>query len=206
MSVLDRGTTILPESADPETSAPPRRMSAAEFLALPDDGIHRELVGGRLWEEEMTYRNRFHATAEANVALLLGNWRRQQPPPRGLIVSGEAGFRWGEGESETIVGVDVAYVTPEQLAATEPNQRVFQGAPALAVEILSGSETYESVAAKVAQYVAAGAVVWIVDPEFQTVMIHRAGQPPEGLNITQEIDGAPVLPGFRVPVRSFFED
>lgn len=205
MSVLDRGPTILPES-DPEFSPPPRRMTAAEFLALPDDGIHRELVAGRLWEEEMTYRNRFHAVSESRVSTLLRDWRNAQPKPRGEVVSGEAGFRWGEGETETIVGVDVAYVTPEQLAATAPDQRVFEGAPALAVEILSGSETHTGIVERIATYLSARAMVWLVDPDFRTVTIHRAGRPPELLNETQELDGAPLLPGFSAAVRSFFED
>ena len=67
MSVLDRGPTTLPD-AEP-IAPPPPPMSLAEFLALPDDGIHRELIEGRVWEEGMTYRNRFHAVVEARRGL-----------------------------------------------------------------------------------------------------------------------------------------
>ena len=53
-------------------------MSVEEFLALPDDGIHRELIRGTVREfksdaEEpirgprMTVRNRFHSQIEANA-------------------------------------------------------------------------------------------------------------------------------------------
>ena len=200
MSVLDRGPTTLP---DPEPIAPP--MTVAEFLAMPDEGIHRELIQGRVWEEDITCRNRFHAVVEANIAFLLGVWWRQQPQPRGQVVSGEASFRLTTGDRESLVGVDVAYVSPEQLAATAPDQRVFEGAPVLAVEILSGSETHEGIVAKVALYLSAGAVVWVVDPDFRTITIHRPGRPPEGLNETHELDVDPELPGFRVPVRAVFE-
>ncbi len=202
MSVVDRGPIPLPDEGVEPTL---RRMTAAEFLALPDDGVHRELIAGRLWEEDVTYRNRFHAAAETNIAYLIKAWCRQQPEPRGQVVSGEAGFRWGAGDTESIVGVDVAYVSPEQLAATAPDQRVFEGAPALAVEILSGSETHTGTVEKIAMYLAAGAVVWLVDPDFRTVAIHRRGHPSETLNETQELDGGPELPGFRVPVRVLFE-
>jgi Uma2 family endonuclease len=203
MSVLDRGPTTLPGAEPVAPPAPP--MTLAEFLALPDDGIHRELIEGRVWEEDMTYRDRFHASVEVQVAYLLESWRRDRPEPRGQVVSGEAGFRLTTGGRDSLVGVDVAYVSPEQLAATAPDERVFDGAPLLAVEVLSGSETHEAIVAKVALYLAAGAVVWVVDPDFRTVTIHRPGLPPEGLNETHTLDGAPELPGFRAAVRDLFQ-
>jgi hypothetical protein len=48
-------------------------------------------------------------------------------------------------------------------------------------------------------------VVWVVDPEFRTVMVHRADAEPIGLNVTHEIDAEPHLPGFKVQVARFFE-
>ena len=54
-------------------------------------------------------------------------------------------------------------------------------------------------------YLAVGTVVWIIDPDFETVAVHRPGQNPETLNVGQELDGEPYLPGFRVAVARFFE-
>jgi hypothetical protein len=59
-------------------------MSGQEFLALPDDGIHRELIRGRVredrerWQAEtrgsgVTVRNRFHSRIVIRVGQVLAN-------------------------------------------------------------------------------------------------------------------------------------
>ncbi len=44
-----------------------RIMSTEELLALPDDGMERELIRGVLREREMSRRNRFHAATESRI-------------------------------------------------------------------------------------------------------------------------------------------
>ena len=99
-------------------------MSAQEFLALPDDGIHRELVRGRvredreLWEggKKGSGSDRSKSISQSHrdrVGQLLANWMDLQPEPRGEVVGGEAGFRLRDRES--LVGIDVAVVPPSSL-------------------------------------------------------------------------------------------
>ena len=57
---------------------------------------------------------------------------------------------------------------------------------------------------KVEPYLEVGTVVWVVDPDFRTVTVHRPGHVPETFNETQELSGEPELPGFRVPVAELF--
>lgn len=188
------------------------RMSVEEFLALPDDGIHRELIRGTVHEfpgdaEEgarTSVRNRFHGQIQANVVGSLGEWWRTRPRPRGAIVCGEAGFRL-RGTADSLVGIDVAVVSAELVAATDPAERIYNGPPILAVEILSPTDTHDDIVETVKTYHAVGTVVWIIDPDFETVAVHRPGQEVETLTIRQELDGEPYLPGFRVPVARFFE-
>lgn len=66
-------------------------MTVEEYLALPEDGLDRNLIRGQLWEKPTTRRYRTHAEIEARIAQLLGNWLDRQPTPRGKILSGEAG-------------------------------------------------------------------------------------------------------------------
>jgi Uma2 family endonuclease len=55
-------------------------------------------------------------------------------------------------------------------------------------------------------YLEAGVrAVWLVDPEEQTVRIHRAGKPPELLNVDQRLCDSTDLIGFDVSVREFFD-
>src|SRR4051812_14191543 len=92
-------------------------MTTKEFLALPDDGIERDLIDGivREWGQRMTRRNRNHSFLEATIAALLVNWRRTQPQPRGAVHAGEAGCRILRNPDVT-VGIDVVYVSAELAA------------------------------------------------------------------------------------------
>jgi len=182
-------------------------MTAEEFLALPDEpGVKRWLINGRLREKPMTFRNRWHSRTEASIVFWLKDWLRRQPEPRGAIHSGEAGCRL-PGGSNTIVGIDVVYVSSELAVSEPPDTTIIDGAPILAVEILSPSDTVESIGEKVNGYLAAGvAQVWLVDPYFNTVVMHRHGVVPRFFTIEDELTGDPELPGFSVPVRHLFTD
>ncbi len=181
----------------------PTPMTVEEFLALPDDGISRELIRGELREYKMTFRNRFHGRAEANLVFELKSWHRQLPEPRGEILSGESGFRL-LGAAGSLVGIDVAYVSAELMAATDARRKIYDGPPVLAVEVISPSDTHEKVIEKIGLYLEAGSVVWEVDPDLRTVRVHRAGREPEMFTASQELTTEPELPGFRVPVARLF--
>lgn len=200
------------------------RMTVEEFLALPDDGVHRELINGEVrvivqepWddpnapvipvaavERPMTIRNRVHCRVETKFAMHLGIWLESQPAPRGEILTGEVGFRMG-GPDDSAVGIDVAFASPELVAATPEDQRLFLGPPTLAVEILSPSDTHKDVVDMIKNYLRHGVVVWVADPDLRTVGVHRPGLPPEAFNDRQELVGDPYLPGFRVAVAKLFE-
>ncbi len=187
-------------------TVPPERktITAEQLMALPDDGVRREIIQGELRETPMTRRNWKHSGVEANISKLLGNWLDQQPEPRGRINSGEAGFRLRR-EPEVFVGIDVAYASAELVAATSRKQSFYDGPPVLAVEILSPSDTHEEVVEKIGLYLEVGSIVWEVDPDIRRVTVHRPGQPPQMFNETQELSGEPYLPGFRVPLARIFE-
>ena len=187
------------------TVAPaPALMTFAEFAALPDDGVERMLIRGKLWEKPMTKRNRKHSRANTRVAQHLANWLDAQPEPRGEVVCGEAGFDLSH-DPDSGVGIDVAYVSAALSAATPESATYFDGPPVLAVEILSPSDRVEEIDAKIALYLESGvAVVWVLQPRFRTVTVYRPGAEPEMFNALQELTGEPDLPGFRVPVANLF--
>ncbi len=49
-------------------------MTAEELLALPEDGMDRELLRGERKEKPTTYRNRFHVQTVAKLTHLLFQW------------------------------------------------------------------------------------------------------------------------------------
>jgi Uma2 family endonuclease len=182
-------------------STPP--MTTEEMLALPEDGVDRELIRGQLREKPMTRRNRRHSRAEVRISTELEIWLESQPEPRGQVVGGEAGFRLRRDPDST-VGIDVAYVSAE-VAAFEPDAEYFEGPPVLAVEILSPSDKQEEIDEKVELYLETGvAVVWVVHPRFRTITVYRPDAAPTMFSGSQELTAEPHLPAFRISVARLF--
>ena len=127
-----------PLSAATPTSLPEAVWFTAEQLAdLPDDdGIEREIVDGRLLEYPMSERGYSHGRLTIRIGQILLNWLNQQPEPRGDVLGGDAAFRLRRNP-DTTVGVDVAYISPEQRAGATLDTFALDGAPLLAVEIYS---------------------------------------------------------------------
>jgi Uma2 family endonuclease len=199
-----------------EAPAISRLLTAEDLLNMPDDGVERYLIDGELrecpttpgdpdqGEAEMTRRNPEHGETEMSIGYELRRWLETQPRPRGKVVGGETGFRIRR-QPVSFVGIDVAYVSAEMVANRDRKLSYYDGPPVLAVEILSPSDLHERLVEKVKKYLDTGAVVWIADPDFRTVAVHRPGELPITYNEGQELDGDPYLPGFRVLVRKLFE-
>jgi Uma2 family endonuclease len=189
------------------TTAEP--LTVDEFLALPSDGLDRELIQGDLRirgdaSEMMTVRNRGHAQVTSTITFELESWNRRTDPPLGRVFSGEVGCILRQNPA-TVVGVDVAYFTRDLLEKQTGNSTRFEGAPRLAVEVLSPSDKQSDIAEKVEEYLATGAaLVWIVDPRFETVTVHRPDAKPELFNADQEVTGEPHLPGLQIAVERLF--
>ena len=181
-------------------------MTTEQLLAIPDDGIVRELYAGHLKELGMSRRGVRHTWSGSNVTALLRGWVKTLPSPRGRVLSGDAGFRL-QRNPDTTVGIDIAYISPEMAAGLPDEAFLIDGSPTLAVEILSPSDTQEAILNKVAAYLTAGVVlVWVVETVFKTVTVYRPDAPPAMFNVTQQLDGGPHLPGFRADVAEVFAD
>ena len=75
----------------------------------------------------------------------------------------------------------------------------FQGAPDIAVEVVSPSDRASEVAAKVQDWLQAGcSVVWVVDPENRSVTVYRSRNEIAVLTASDTLSGGDVLPGFSV--------
>jgi Uma2 family endonuclease len=186
----------------------PRKLTTDDLLAMPDDGVERWLIRGELRENAETDMNRRspdHGRTTANVSMFLKAWVRCQPRPRGNVYSGDTMFKL-RSDRESTVGIDVAYISPELEARTPRRAKVIEGVPVLVAEVLSPSDKHEDVTERVEEFLDVGvAVVWIVDPDFDTVTVHRRDHAPELFNRGQEIGAEPWLPGFRTLVSELFE-
>jgi Uma2 family endonuclease len=188
----------------------PRRMTAEELLAMPDDGIERWLIRGELRENAETDMNRRspgHGRTAANVCGFLKMWVRTQPHPRGSIYVNDTTFKL-RPERSTLVGVDVAYVSSD-LEARVPRGKgvkLIEGVPVLVAEVLSPSDRHEDVTERVQEFLDVGVgIVWVLDPDFETVGVFRPGHQPHYFNRDDDLTAEPHLPGFCVRVAELFE-
>ena len=85
--------------------------------------------------------------------------------------------------------------------AADVAHRFYEGAPDLAIEIVSPYDRAAEVARTVQGYLRAGTrAVWVVHPDTRSIVVHG----PDGLarlhGPDDAIDGSDVLPGFSAPV------
>lgn len=186
------------------------RMTVDEFLALPEDPeLDRELIDGVLVERPMTYRSRPHTRTQIRAGHEILKWLDSQKRPVGEAFAGEVGCRLPG--RVTVCGIDLAIFSRDVLDSQPSDEeradpRVIEGAPLLAVEILSPSDTYESIWDKVEEYLAAGVpLVWVLNPHDQSVTVYRPEEASETFDAGDELTCPDVLPGFTVMVSKLFD-
>ena len=189
-------------------------MTTEEFLALPENPlVDRALINGELREYPttppveipMALRGKVQSRILIRLGYLLTDWQVRTGNTRGQFLGGEVGVILRR-DSEITVGVDLAYVDRETVLRESSDKTLIDGAPILAIEITSPSDTQEGIEEKVELYLACGvAVVWVVEPRFRTVTVYRADVEPVLFNSRQEINAEPELPGFSCPVAALFE-
>lgn len=77
--------------------------------------------------------------------------------------------------------------------------------PDLAVEVLSPTDDPGPMRIKIFNYLKAGTVVWLVDPERKRVEVYAPGEA-RIVGIDGRLDGGDVLPGFELAVKTVFPD
>ena len=190
-----------PASLSSPAPVPGAVMTAEELLHLPGDGWRHALVEGEL--QRMTPAGFDHGAVVMNVAAPLAQYVRRRG--LGVVCGAETGFVLAR-RPDTVLAPDAAFVRRERIPASGRPSAFWEGAPDLAVEVVSPGDTRPEVAAKVASWLAAGTrVVWVIDPGRRSVTVHEPGAPPRRLAADSDVaDGAPLVPGFRLPLADVF--
>jgi Uma2 family endonuclease len=177
-------------------------ITADEFFRMPNppDGSRQELVKGVIIT--MPPPGFRHGDVQGNIATLLKIFIRSNRIGR---VTVESGVRTDRAP-DSVRGPDVAFWSYERLPADQTPVGYPDVAADLCVEVRSPSETTRSLRAKAREYLERGVrMVWIVDPDDQTVTVYR--RPGEGRVLSEEatLTGEDVLPEFSCRVAEFFE-
>ncbi len=80
-----------------------------------------------------------------------------------------------------------------------------EGAPDLAVEVLSPTDAPVETQRKVRDYLEAGArLVWVVAPPANTATVYRADGSTRLVTAREDLDGEDVLPGLTIALAALF--
>jgi len=78
-------------------------------------------------------------------------------------------------------------------------------APNLAVEVISPTDSMKQLLNKVSNYLAAGTVVWLIDPDDETLTVYAPAQPAKIFGKNSQFVSEGVLEGFILEMSALFE-
>ena len=175
-------------------------LTLEEYAALeePDERYVSELVRGAVVREPRP--GSVHGRVQIRIGAALDAWARGH----GATVTAESGYILSD-DPPTLRGPDVAVVLRPRPIGIEPGGWL-RGAPDVAVEVLSPSDTSMTMHERTLEYLQAGAsLVWILDPASRTVTVHRPDGSALVLRDGATLVGEAVLRGFAVPLAELFE-
>ena len=173
-------------------------LTADELEQMPDDdSVRTELDEGELIT--MPPAGLDHGYYETRIVSILEHHVRQHR--LGRVYCGDSGFRLSTG---TVRAPDVAFVRQERIESLK-GKGFAKGAPDLAVEIFSPSDSVPQLMRKVKQYFTAGChTVWIVYPDAREIHVLEAPGSDRILRDDDVMEAPELLPGFSVPIAEFF--
>lgn len=177
-----------------------KQYTAEEFEAIAalSENVDRrlELVDGEIIEVvSNAYASKIAALIlGALVFYLKGN-------PIGHVTGADGGYRVGNDDYIP----DVGYISKARLPDYPHDVAYLPLAPDLAVEVVSPSDSLKKVMDKVANYLAAQVVVWVVYPADQEIKVYAPGKQVKTRGVDDVLEGGDVLPGFTLAVRDIFE-
>lgn len=171
------------------------QLTFEEFERLPDAPGKRELLDGELIE--LPPPKLRHSIIQHRIAEAL----RAYAAERGLLIFVELGFRLGARRDQWLQP-DVSVVAGEQIERAD-REGYLENAPVIAVEVISRSNTAESVERKLAKYFENGAgEVWVVYYKTRHIWRH-AGLQAQAV-IEDDVFTSPLLPGLQMDLAEVF--
>ena len=170
-------------------------LTFEEFEKYREDGKKHELLRR---EHIILPPPRFdHSQIQHKLLYVLGAYVRQRRLGDVMV---EVGFRLS---SDTFLQPDVSFVRTSQIEQPRP-RGYLEGAPALAIEVASESNTAAQLDLKMELYFAhGGEEVWVIYPQTHRVRAYF----PDGHSETLATElGSSLFPGWSAPLSAIFAD
>ena len=176
------------------------RLTLEEFLSMPETEPPSEYICGEVVQKVAPSWN--HGLLVLEIGAMLRDYLRK---------SGE-GFVNTElrhaARTEQRVYLPDVNVTLRQRAPRAPEQRrrgPIEVPPDIAIEVLSPDDAASRVLEKVDFYLRSGVrLVWLVDPDLETITVYRQGEAPRTHRAPETIDASPVLRDFHLDLAELF--
>lgn len=181
-------------------SAQQTLLTAEDLWKQADDGYRYELVKGIIRRMPLTGFE--HGILSSKIS---GNLDKHiKKHQLGYVCSAGTGFKISQAP-DTVRAPDAAFVCQAAIDQQGIPKGYWEGAPDLAVEVISPSDTYTEVDEKVDEWLIAGcAMVWVVNPRRETVEVYRSPEDITVLRGDDILDGGDVIEGFQCRVQDLF--
>jgi Uma2 family endonuclease len=182
------------------TNPPPGTATEQHVLDARDGPIKRlvELIDGVLVEKPVGSPEAFLG---GRLFRIIADFADEYE--LGVALPGDGPLRLRPGN---IRYPDVSFIPWESLPGGElPKERIWEVTPALAVEVLSESNTPAEMSRKLEDLFSAGCkLVWFIDPPTKTAKVYTSAKKFKELDVTGTLEGGKVLPGFKLPLADLF--
>jgi Uma2 family endonuclease len=182
------------------------RLTYRDILALPDDLLRHELIDGEHIVSPAPVIRHQRILRNLTVCLAI----HLAAHPQGEVLFAPVDVLFSEHD---MVEPDLVYISDER-GRRQLNEKRLVGPPDLAVEVLSPSTRKIDETRKLRLYERFGvSEYWLVDPEQETVRIHRqvkdrlvlATMLSRQVGTIEQNLSTPLLPGLAIPLAAIFE-
>jgi len=180
------------------TSIPDLRFKLDELEGRMPERVRWRLIQGELFM--MSPAGGQHGRICSNLTGLLYSY----------VKSSQAGHSFGAETGyvltrnpDTMLAPDASFITADR--ADLITEKFIDGAPDLAVEVISPSQSQPNATEKAEQWLELGAqMIWLVWPRTKRVTVHAHGTEPKDYGPGETIRDIPFMPGFECPVDEVF--
>ncbi len=179
--------------------AEPKLMTAEEFYERAPKNERSELVRGEMIRHSFLTMDQGECVA--NLAFPLARFIKQTKAGRSYLATGFVLAR----NPDTVRAPRFAFASKR--GKRTDKDFFFDGAPDLAVEVASPSESSDDIQDKVIDYLEAGTrMVIYLHPRTKTITVYYSLDNIRVLTLKDTLDGGDVLPGFSVLLKEIFID
>lgn len=184
---------------------PPKRVrmsplpgTATETDLRHNTGTPCELIDGTLVEKAMGNRESLFA---AELVALIRQFVRATDS--GVILGADGYIRISD---EKVRAPDLTYIPWSAFPNEElPEEAYWSVGPGLVIEVLSPGNTDAEIDRKLRELFSVGCqLAWVIDPDTKTARVYTSAKKFKRLTEADTLDGAKVLPGFKLKLKDLF--